>query len=103
MKIEWEEFVPEEPTLGPPRPMNCEAGWESHVWELQLDGANRTIDLSTKCDLCNRGWQEYGIDYLSACFDVKMEFRTETYGGPDGYEVDAYFDISPLTEDEILQ
>lgn len=59
----WEVFD-FEPEQGPPKPLACAAGWQSHVWRLSIEAAQ--LCVSCDCNLCHDGMQEAWEDFTDA-------------------------------------
>ena len=48
--IRFENYTPK---LGPPCPMACPDGWESHTWNMTIEEGQ--VGMSTDCPICDRG------------------------------------------------
>jgi hypothetical protein len=89
------KIIPEDPEYGPPCPLSCPEGWESHTWMIEIDCGAISLHIMD-CPICERGISDLEQDYLMARFLAKIEFHKETYGGYDSpQEVDVWWDIIP--------
>jgi hypothetical protein len=98
--LRWIEFTPEEPPIGPEKPLSCVDGWQSHTWTLDI--SEGCASVSTKeCRLCDDG-VSLGLfpEYLNGSFPVTLSLYTEFHGAY-GEECDGWWDVVPAADDAI--
>lgn len=88
-------FENEDPVLGPPKPLACEDGIESHVWRFRIEEGRPTLE--TDCRLCSDGFWGFAeqTDLSMDEIDVRIEVINESYA--DDYCV--WFDLKPVKLD----
>lgn len=55
---EWQTFEPE---YGPPCPLACPDGIQSHVWQLTIEEGQTSV-TTDECPICDRGMREHPPD-----------------------------------------
>ena len=94
MPFEWVECDPVEPTLGPPKPWQCAAGFKSHTMTMEIENGDIRIWLDRGvCTLCCDGLENIEReDFQAYEIPVRLTFRKETVGY-ESPEIAVWWDI----------
>ena len=93
----WIECTPEEPPIGPEKPLSCVDGWQSHTWMLDIQEGRAGV-FTNECRLCDDGVMlALEPEHLSGSFPVRLSLYTEFHGAY-GEECDAWWDVVPVAD-----
>lgn len=99
MKFDFDTWTSIEPELGPPKPLACDSGITSHIWQLEIEEGQ--ITLTTDCTLCSDGINEVDREWFEGGpFPVRMHIHTEAGQPCYGIDPHVWIELIPVPRGE---